>query len=319
MGLENQTRIWSFILLGFPTVKELQILLFMLFLGVYILTLLENIAIISLIRTNSHLQKPMYFFLSHLSFLETWYISVTVPKLLVNFLAEDKSISYEGCMAQLYFFISLACTECVLLAVMAYDRYAAICNPLRYPVIMTSQLCLQLAVGSWFCGFLISLLKVFFISHLSFCGQNIINHFFCDISPLLNLSCTDRTEAEMVDFVFALIILVIPLMVTIGSYVCIINTVLHIPTAQGKRKAFSTCASHLTVVMIFYSATLFMYARPQRIHSFDLNKLVSIVYTIITPMLNPCIYCLRNQDVKDALKKMFCSRNAENTINSSDH
>uniref|UniRef100_H9GT74 Olfactory receptor n=1 Tax=Anolis carolinensis TaxID=28377 RepID=H9GT74_ANOCA len=305
MKLENQTRVQEFLLLGFPTFMEFQILLFIIFLIVYILTLLENIVIIMLIRMNKQLHKPMYFFLSHLSFLETWYISVTVPKLLVNLVTKNKSISYEGCMAQLYFFISLVCTECVLLAVMAYDRYVAICNPLRYPVIMTAQFCLHLAVGSWLTGFLISMLKVFFISCLNFCGPNTINHFFCDISPLLNLSCTDRTVAEMVDFVFALIILIIPLSVNIGSYVCIIVTILHIPTTQGKKKAFSTCASHLTVVMIFFSATLFMYARPKRIHSFDLNKLVSVVYTIVTPMLNPCIYCLRNQDVKEALKKVF--------------
>ncbi|XP_054848726.1 olfactory receptor 6B1-like [Eublepharis macularius] len=305
MGLGNQTRIQEFILLGFPTIMELQVLLFVIFLVVYILTLLENIVIVTLIKTNSNLHKPMYYFLSHLSFLETWYISVTVPKLLVNFLTENKSISFEGCMAQLYFFISLVCTECVLLAAMAYDRYVAICDPLRYPVIMTARLCLQLAVGSWLAGFLISMLKVFFISRLTFCGPNIINHFFCDISPLLNLSCTDRTVAEMVDFVFALIILLIPLSVTIVSYVCIIGTILRIPTAQGKRKAFSTCASHLTVVIIFYSATLFMYARPRRIHSFNLNKFVSVVYTIVTPMLNPFIYCLRNQEVKDALKKLL--------------
>ncbi|XP_048373399.1 LOW QUALITY PROTEIN: olfactory receptor 6B1-like [Sphaerodactylus townsendi] len=263
MELGNQTRIQKFILLGFPTIMEFQVLLFVLFLVIYTLTLLENIVIITLIRANSNLQKPMYYFLSHLSFLETWYISVTVPKLLVNFLSEDKSISFEGCLAQLYFFIlAVCCTECVLLAVMAYDRYVAICKPLHYPVIMTARLCLQLAVGSWFAGFLISMLKVFFISRLTFCGPNVINHFFCDISPLLNLSCTDRTMAEMVDFVFALIILLIPLSVTIATYACIISTILCIPTAKGKRKAFSTCASHLSVVVIFYSATLFMYACP---------------------------------------------------------
>uniref|UniRef100_A0A8D0FYN1 Olfactory receptor n=1 Tax=Sphenodon punctatus TaxID=8508 RepID=A0A8D0FYN1_SPHPU len=303
MELKNLTRIQEFILVGFPTIMKLQVLLFVIFFTVYVLTLLENVVIIALIKTNHHLQKPMYFFLSHLSFLETWYISVTVPKLLVNFLAANKSISFIGCMAQLYFFISLVCTECVLLAVMAYDRYLAICNPLRYPAIMSQRLCMQLAVGSWLAGFLISMLKVFFISRLNFCGPNIINHFFCDISPLLNLSCSDMTVAEMVDFVFALIILLIPLSVTVISYICIINTILHIPTAQGRKKAFSTCASHLTVVIIFFSATLFMYARPRRIHSFDLNKLVSIIYTIVTPMLNPFIYCLRNQEVKEALRK----------------
>ncbi|KAM6448871.1 olfactory receptor 6B1-like [Liasis olivaceus] len=314
MEVRNQTRIQTFILLGFPTVLELQRLLFVVFLLIYILTVLENAIIIILIRTNSQLQKPMYLFLSHLSFLETWYISVTVPKLLINFLATDKSISYAGCMAQLYFFISLASTECVLLAVMAYDRYVAICHPLRYPVIMTAQLCLQLAVGSWLAGFLNSMLKVSFISRLSFCGPNVINHFFCDISPLLNLSCSDRTVAELVDFVFALLILTIPLSVTIGSYVFIIGTILRIPTTQGKRKAFSTCASHLTVVIMFYSGTLFMYARPRRIHSFNINKFVSVVYTIVTPMLNPCIYCLRNQDVKEALKKVFCNLSPDNVV-----
>ncbi|XP_032091912.1 olfactory receptor 6B1-like [Thamnophis elegans] len=305
MEVNNQTRVQMFVLLGFPTVLELQKLLFVVFLCIYILTLVENIMIIILIRASTHLQKPMYLFLSHLSFLETWYISVTVPKLLINFLTTDKTISYAGCMAQLYFFISLVCTECVLLAVMAYDRYVAICHPLRYPTIMTSQLCLQLAVGSWLTGFLISMIKVFFISQLSFCGPNVINHFFCDISPLLNLSCTDHTVAEMVDFVFALLILLIPLSVTMGSYAFIIGTILRIPTSQGKRKAFSTCSSHLIMVIIFYSATLFMYARPRRIHSFNMNKLVSVVYTIVTPMLNPWIYCLRNQDVKEALKKII--------------
>uniref|UniRef100_A0A8D0G437 Olfactory receptor n=1 Tax=Sphenodon punctatus TaxID=8508 RepID=A0A8D0G437_SPHPU len=303
MELENRTRVWEFILLGFPTAMELQVLLFVVFLVAYVLTLLENIVVITLIRTNSQLQKPMYFFLSNLSFLETWYVSLIIPKLLVNFLAEAKSISFEGCMIQLYFFSSLICTECILLAAMAYDRYIAICNPLRYPVIMSNRFCMQLAMGSWLIGFLVSMLKVLFISRLAFCGPNIINHFFCDISPLLNMSCADLTVAEIVDFVLALIILLVPLSVTIISYVCIIGTILRIPTVQGRKKAFSTCAAHLTVVVVFFSATLFMYARPKRIHPYDLNKLVSVVYTVVTPMLNPIIYCLRNQEVKRALMK----------------
>uniref|UniRef100_A0A452I6G7 Olfactory receptor n=1 Tax=Gopherus agassizii TaxID=38772 RepID=A0A452I6G7_9SAUR len=276
MEQDNHTRVREFILLGFLTILELQVMLSVVFLTMYLLTILQNMVIITLIRTNHHLHKSMYFFL------------ITVPKLLVNFLAENKSISFLGCMAQLYFFIALVCTECVLLAVMAYDRYVAICHPL---------------LGSWLAGFLISMLKVFFISRLSFCSSNVINHFFCDIS--LFLSCTDMMVAEMVDFVFALIILLIPLSITIASYVCIISTIVCIPTAQGRWKAFSTCASHLTVVVIFFSATLFTYARPRRIHSFNLNKLVSVLYTIVTPMLNPFIYCLRNQEVKGALRKML--------------
>ncbi|KFP75511.1 Olfactory receptor 6B1, partial [Apaloderma vittatum] len=294
----NSTKVQEFILLGFPTVMELQMLLFVIFLVAYMLTVLENILIIILIKMNHQLHKPMYFFLSNLSFLEAWYISVIVPKLLVNFLVESKNISFEGCMTQLYFFSSLICTECVLLAVMAYDRYVAICCPLRYVVIMSHGICMQLATSSWLIGFLASMLKVFFISQLSFCGSNVINPFFCDIRPPLNISCADMTTAEMVDFILALLILLAPLSVTSISYIRIIGTILHIPTVQGKKKAFSTCVSHLTVVIIFFSATLFMYARPKRIHPFDLNKLVSIVYTIVTPILNPFIYCLRNQEVK---------------------
>ncbi|XP_006110552.2 olfactory receptor 6B1-like [Pelodiscus sinensis] len=301
--MENGTNVQEFILLGFPAILELQGLLFVVFLVAYVLTLLENMVIIGLIRTNSHLRKPMYFFLSHLSFLEAWYISVTIPKLLVNFLVEDKRISFVGCMTQLYFFSSLLCTECVLLASMAYDRYVAICRPLRYPAIMTHRFCLQLVAVSWVSGFSISLVKVSFISRLTFCGPGIINHFFCDISPVLNLACTDMSVAETVDFVLALIILLVPLFVTVVSYLCIIAAIMRIPTIQGRKKAFSTCASHLTVVIIFFSTSLFMYARPKKIYPFDLNKLVSVVYTVLTPMLNPFIYCLRNQEVKGALKK----------------
>ncbi|NXS57709.1 OR6B1 protein, partial [Brachypteracias leptosomus] len=308
MKQKNSTKFQEFILLGFPTIMELQMLLFVVFLVAYMLTILENTLIVIVIKMNHQLHKPMYFFLSNLSFLEAWYISVIIPKLLVNFLVESKNISFEGCMTQLYFFSSLICTECVLLAVMAYDRYMAICNPLRYPVIMNHQLCMQLVACSWLIGFFASMMKVFFISQLSFCGSNVINHFFCDISPLLNISCADMTMAEIVDFVLALLILLIPLSVTIISYICIITTILHMPTAQGRKKAFSTCVSHLTVVIIFFSATLFMYAQPKRIYPFELNKLVSIVYTIVTPMLNPFIYCLRNQEVKGALKKIFSGR-----------
>ncbi|NXE99108.1 OR6B1 protein, partial [Menura novaehollandiae] len=304
---ENDTHIHEFILLGFPTTTELQALLFAIFLTVYLLTVIENIVIITLIISNHQLHKPMYFFLGHLAFLEAWYISVTVPKLLVSFLVKNKNISFTGCMAQLYFFIALVCTECVLLAVMAYDCYVAICNPLHYTVIMNHRVCMQLAIGSWLVGFLMSVLKVFFISQLSFCGPSVINHFYCNISPLLNLSCTKWLVAEMVDFVLALLVLLIPLSVIIISYTSIISTILFIPVAQNRKKAFSPCVSHLAVVIIFFSATLFMYARPRSIHSLDLNKLVSVICTIVTPMLNPFIYCLRNQEVKDTLLKVLCS------------
>ncbi|XP_027762462.1 olfactory receptor 6B1-like [Empidonax traillii] len=313
---ENNTYIHEFILVGFPTITELQALLFVIFLAVYLLTVIENIVIITLVIRHPQLHKPMYFFLGHLAFLEAWYISVTVPKLLVNFLVKNKNISFTGCMAQLYFFIALVCTECVLLAVMAYDRCVAICNPLHYTVIMNHRLCVHLAMGSWLVGFLMSLLKVFFISQLSFCGPGVINHFYCDISPLLNLSCTKPLVAEMVDFVLALVILLIPLSVIVISYMCIISAIVSIPKDQNRKKAFSTCVSHLAVVIIFFSATLFMYARPRSIHSLDFNKLVSIIYTIVTPVLNPLIYCLRNQEVKDILWKVVA---ALPRVSASDH
>ncbi|XP_067388374.1 olfactory receptor 6P1-like [Emydura macquarii macquarii] len=305
MKNENQSRVQEFILLGFPTTrKELQILLFVTFIVIYTLTLVENVVIIVTVRVSSHLHKPMYFFLSSLSFLEIWYVTVTVPKMLLLVLRGSRHISFVDCMTQLYFFIALACTECVLLAVMAYDRYVAICSPLRYPAIMTHRLCFRLVVGSWVGGFTSSTLKVVFISRLTFCGS-VINHFFCDISPLLQLACTDMLLAETVDFILALVMILLPLLVVVASYACISATVARIPTAQGRWKAFSTCASHLAVVVIFYSTTLFTYARPRAMNATNSNKLVSVLYTVVVPLFNPIIYCLRNRDVKNALRKMI--------------
>ncbi|KAJ1079823.1 hypothetical protein NDU88_000056 [Pleurodeles waltl] len=298
-----KSNLTEFILLGFPTSPGLQYLLFVAFLVAYLVTLIENFIIIIVIRLNSHMQKPMYHFLGSLSVLEIWYVTVTIPNLLANFLREDKRISFHSCMAQLYIFISLACTECILLAVMAFDRYVAICNPLRYPSIMSIQLCLQLSVGSFVGGFSIALIKVAFISSLSFCGPNVLNHFFCDISPLLNLACTDMSMAELVDFVLAIVVILIPLLLIIFSYIFIITAVMRIPTSGGRRKAFSTCASHFTVVIIFYATTLFVYARPRKISSSESSKLVCVLYSVITPLLNPLIYCLRNREMKKALWK----------------
>ncbi|XP_048812475.1 olfactory receptor 6B1-like [Lagopus muta] len=303
MEKKNSTQTNMFLLLGFPGLVDFKVLLFTVLLLTYVVTVVENVLIISLIKANRELCKPMYFFLGQLCFIEVWYISVTVPKLLANFIAEDRSISFAGCMTQLFFFSSFICTECVLLSAMAYDRYVAICQPLRYLLIMTYQMCVCLIALSWFTGFTASLIKISFISQLEFCGSHVINHFFCDISPVLNLACTDMSVAEMVDFVLALFILLVPLSITVVSYLLIITTILHIPTTQSKKKAFSTCASHLTVVIIFFSATLFTYARPKKISSYDMNKLVSVVYAIVTPMLNPFIYCLRNQELKKAFKK----------------
>lgn len=272
--------------------------------------LLENVVIILTIWVTGSLHKPMYYFLGTMSFLETWYISVTVPKMLAGFLLCPNTISFLGCMAQLYFFMSLACTECVLLAAMAYDRYVAICWPLHYPVMMTTEFCVQLTISSWLSGFTVSLAKVYFISQVSFCGNNILNHFFCDVSPILKLACMDSSMAEMVDFVLAIIILVFPLSATVLSYAFIVSAILHIPSATGQRKAFSTCASHLMVVVIFYTAVIFMYVRPRTIASFNSNKLISAIYAVFTPMLNPIIYCLRNKEVKNAIRKTMASGRA---------
>ncbi|XP_004470867.1 olfactory receptor 6B9-like [Dasypus novemcinctus] len=306
----NITNISEFILLGFPTAPWLQFLLFFLFLNTYLFVLLENLVIIFTVWVTLSLHKPMYYFLGTMSFLETWYISVTVPKMLTGFLHHPNTISFLGCMTQLYLLISLACTECVLLAAMAYDRYVAICWPLRYPVMMTTRFCVQLTISSWVSGFTICMAKVYFISQVAFCGNNILNHFFCDVSPILKLACMDFAMAEMVDFILALIILVFPLSATVLSYALVISTILHIPSASGQWKAFSTSASHLTVVVIFYTAVIFMYVRPHAITSFNSNKLISVIYAVFTPMFNPIIYCLRNKEVKQAIRKTMASGRA---------
>ncbi|KFQ24760.1 Olfactory receptor 6B1, partial [Mesitornis unicolor] len=300
----NQTAINEFILLGFSYGLQVQTLLYLVLLVTYVVTITENVIIIFVVKSNHQLQKPMYYFLGNLSFLEIWYVTVTLPRYLCGFWSQSMTISFSSCMTQLYFFISLICTECVLLAVMAYDRYLAVCHPLRYPAIMTHNSCFQLSILAWVGGFSISLVKVSFISRLTFCGPQIINHFFCDISPVLNLSCTDTSLAEAVDFALALVILLVPLLIIVFSYCCILSTILHMPSAHGRNKAFSTCTSHFTVVIIFFSSTLFMYARPRRIQPFNLNKTVSVFYAVFTPALNPLIYCLRNKEVKEILRKM---------------
>ncbi|XP_044531708.1 olfactory receptor 6P1 [Gracilinanus agilis] len=308
MGNWSGSHVENFVLVGFPTSQPLQLFLFVLFLIFYLMTLLENALIVSTVWLTPALHRPMYFFLSHLSFLELWYINVTVPRLLGAFLTQNLWISFVGCMTQLYFFIALACTECVLLAVMAYDRYLAICEPLRYPSLMSPSLATRLATASWVSGFFSSMMKLLFIGRLSYCGPNVINHFFCDISPLLNLTCSDKEQAELVDFLLALVMILLPLLAVVSSYAAIIVAILRIPTSQGRQKAFSTCASHLAVVVIFYSSTLFTYARPRAMYAFNYNKVISVLYTVIVPLLNPAIYCLRNKEVKDALKKTVLDR-----------
>ncbi|XP_012986121.3 olfactory receptor 6A2-like [Melopsittacus undulatus] len=304
-AVSNHSMVKEFILLGFQISPHLQILFFPIFLIAYLLVLAENMIIILTVWTNYNLHTPMYFFLSNLSFLEIWYVTVTVPKTILSFVSVTKGISFMGCMTQLYFFLSLGNTECLILAVMAYDRYVAICKPFHYSTIMRHTVCVYLTTGSWLTGFLISGCKVFFISGLTYCGPNTINHFFCDVSPLLNLACTDLERAALMDFVAALFILLIPLSVVILSYTYIIFTVLHISSVRDRQKAFSTCASHLIVVTVFYATSIFIYVRPKTLPVNDTNKIVSAFYAVVVPLFNPIIYCLRNKEMKDSLQKIL--------------
>ncbi|NXU36735.1 OR6Y1 protein, partial [Drymodes brunneopygia] len=308
MGGRNETKVTYFILLGFPTTAQLQLPLFSALLLAYLLTVLENFLIIVIIRNHPSLHKPMYFFLGSLSFLEIWYVSVIEPRMVIDVLSPDKHISLQGCLAQLYFFVTFVCTEYTLLAVMAFDRFVAICKPLRYPLIMSHRLCAQLIAACWVCGLATSSIKLSFIARLSFCAEVKINHYFCDISPLLNISCSDSSSAELVDFILALLVIMVPLCTVVASYLCIVVTVLKIPSSQGRQKAFSTCSSHLTVVILFYSTTLFTYAHPKLMYTYRANKLLSVLYTVVVPLLNPLIYCLRNKEVRLALRKTFTCR-----------
>ncbi|CAO2627136.1 Olfactory receptor 5 [Lemmus lemmus] len=307
-GTLNDSGTPEFLLLGLWAPPSLRPLLWASLLLAYLATVLGNGALVGLIALDSELHKPMYFFLGNLSCLEMCYVSVTMPTLLVGLWTGPYHVPFTGCMTQLFFFISLICTECTLLASMAYDRYVAICRPLHYPLLMRPQVCLGLALSSWLGGLLVSVIKTACIASLSYCGPNVLNHFFCDVSPLLNLSCTHVALTELVDFISAIVILWGSLLVAMASYVAIGRTVLGMPSAAARNKAFSTCASHLVVVGIFYSATIFIYARPSRIEAMDLNKVLSVIYTVVTPMCNPIIYCLRNREVQSAFRRtLHCS------------
>ncbi|NWX10780.1 O11L1 protein, partial [Caloenas nicobarica] len=299
----NLTAVLEFRLLGFSSNAHCQILLFTVVLVIYTLTILGNIIIISVVTLEPRLHLPMYKFLQNLSFLEVCYTTTVIPKMLANLLAKRKNISFSGCMAQLYYFISLGATECYLLAVMAYDRYLAVCEPLHYGVVMTAESYTCLAVGCWVAGVFTGFLPCLMVSRLRFCSDNLINHFFCDISPLLKLSCSDTTVTEAVIFILSFLVLASCFLLTLVSYLLIILSILKIPSASGKRITFSTCSSHLMVVTIYYGTMISMYVRPTYNLSSELNKAVSVLYTVVTPLLNPVIYSLRNKAFKKALEK----------------
>lgn len=301
----NQTTVTEFLIVGFPTLQHFNEPLFFLLLFIYLFTVIGNLLIFIVIHTDSRLHTPMYFFVSTLSFLEVWYTASTIPKMLSNLLSRRKSISFPGCLVQIYFFHSLGATECYLLTVMAYDRYLAICHPLRYPSIMTTQLCVKLAASCWVCGLLGPMAEIILVSRLPFCGPNKIEHIFCDFPPLLSLACTDTSINVLVDFVINACKILATFFLILWSYLRIIRAILRIRTAAGRRKAFSTCTAHLTVVVIFFGSILFMYVRLTKSYSLDYDRALAVVYSIVTPFLNPIIYSLRNKEIKAALKRRF--------------
>ncbi|XP_015746624.1 olfactory receptor 6B1-like [Python bivittatus] len=297
----NETVITEFILHGFGDLKELHILLFMLFLLIYITTMAGNLLIIALIVTDQHLHTPMYFFLGNLSCLETCYSSTILPRILASLLNENYTVSVNGCILQLWAFVFLAVTECYLLAAMSYDRYLAICRPLHYSTLMNFKICLQLVAGSWIGSFVIDTILLTFILKLSFCGHNLIEHFFCDFIPMMNLACSDASQVKLVSAILTSVSTLPPFLLTIVSYAYIIAAILGIPSITGRQKAFSTCSSHLIVVTIFYGSLTVVYLLQDSNELKELNKVFSVCYTILTPLVNPLIYSLRNKEVRGAL------------------
>ncbi|KFO21811.1 olfactory receptor 8H1 [Fukomys damarensis] len=308
MSRKNTTNASGFILVGLTDSAETQLVLSVLFLLIYLITVLGNMGMILIIHLDPQLHTPMYFFLTHLSFIDLSYSSVFTPNTLHNLLTSNKSISFLGCFTQMFFFILLAGTEFFLLSSMAYDRYVAICNPLRYPVVMSTRLCHTLLAGSYAIGFLDSTVTVVFMSKLHFCQYNVIQHFFCDSSPILALSCSDTSKVEITIFIFAGSTIMLSLFTISGSYLSILSTILKINSTAGKKKAFSTCASHLLGVTIFYSTMIFTYLKPKMSYSLGRDQVASVFYTIVIPMLNPLIYSLRNKEVKSAAVRILQKR-----------
>ncbi|XP_040856467.1 olfactory receptor 1E5-like isoform X1 [Ochotona curzoniae] len=304
MSGSNQSVISEFLLLGLPIQQEHQNLFYVLFLAMYLITVLGNLIIIVLIILDSHLHTPMYLFLSNLSFSDLCFSSVTVPKLLQIMNSQVPSIPYAACLTQMYFFLFFGDLESFLLVAMAYDRYVAICFPLHYTSIMSPKLCLSLVVLSWVLTTFHALLHTLLMARLSFCADNVIPHFFCDMSALLKLSCSDTHVNELVIFVMGGLILVIPFLLITLSYAGIVSSILKVPSARGIRKAFSTCGSHLSVVSLFYGTLIGLYLVPSADNSPVKETVMAMMYTVVTPMLNPFIYSLRNRDIKGALRRV---------------
>ncbi|XP_058383466.1 olfactory receptor 10AG1-like [Diceros bicornis minor] len=301
----NLTALVGFILLGFSDVPDLQGFLFGVFLIIYMIILMSNSLIIIITQVDPSLQTPMYFFLRNFSSLEICYVPVTIPRLLIDLCRQNRNISFLACAIQMYFFLILGATECFILTAMAYDRYVAICNPLLCPLIMNNRLRIQLAAGCWISGIPVHTGFTYQIFSLPFCGSNQLNHFFCDIPPVLKLACGDTCMIKMLIYVVTVLVVTILLTLILGSYVKIISTILKLPVANGRDKAFSTCSSHLMVVALFFASGIITYLTPKSSHLTGMDKFLSLFYTIMTPMFNPIIYCLRNKDVMVALRKFL--------------
>ncbi|XP_077117057.1 olfactory receptor-like protein OLF1 [Ranitomeya variabilis] len=299
----NFTTVDEFILLGLTNRQDMQIWLFIVVLTCYIVSLFGNIVIIWVSNINPRLNTPMYFFLRNLSFLDIWYTSSVVPIMLINLLSVKKTISFHACFTQMFIHLSLGGTESFLLLAMAYDRYVAICSPLHYTNIMHPILCIKIAIGSWFGGLLDSVVHTVYTLQLPFCSRNVVNHFFCETPSLLELACTDASLNKTLLFFCAIVVSGAPFFCILITYVKIISSIMKIRTTTGRRKAFSTCASHVLVVVLFYGTIFFIYMRPGTVHVTNHDKMAALFYSVITPMLNPLIYSLRNNDVKLALKE----------------
>ncbi|XP_040833115.1 olfactory receptor 8G1-like [Ochotona curzoniae] len=304
MAAGNHSTVKEFILAGLSEQPELQLPLFLLFLGIYSVTVVGNLGMIILIALSSHLHTPMYYFLGSLSFIDLCQSTVIIPKMLVNFVAEKNIISYPECMTQLYFFLVFAISECYMLGAMAYDRYVAVCNPLLYNVTMSHQVCFSLILGVYTIGVVYAAIHTGYMLNVHFCHLSVINHYCCDLLPLLQLSCSSTFVNELLILCIGSLNIFIPILAILSSYTFIIGSILRIRSTEGRLKAFSTCSSHIMTVVIFYGSAAFMYLQPSSVNSMDQSKVSSVFYTIAVPMLNPLIYSLRNKDVSVALKKI---------------
>uniref|UniRef100_A0A8D1I122 Olfactory receptor n=1 Tax=Sus scrofa TaxID=9823 RepID=A0A8D1I122_PIG len=301
----NETHITEFLLLGLTSDPRKQVWLFASFLAMYLVNMAGNSVIIAAIWGDAHLHTPMYFFLSNLSFVDICFTNVIVPRMLANILSKGKNVPFAQCLTQMYFFVTCAITDSFLLAAMAIDRYVAICNPLHYTTTMDPRHCLLLVITSWLVSHLHSLTHTILMARLSFCGPNIIHHFFCDVQPLLMLSCSDTSVNELLAFTEGSFVIMSPFLFIIVSYVCITRAVLRVPSGRGRFKVFSTCGSHLTVVTLYYGTAISVYIRPSSTYSVTKDRVVTVIYTVVIPMLNPFIYSLRNKDMKHALNKLM--------------